>query len=51
MGRTHNLRVAKGVGAFTELSAIPVKKAAPATVPVWAVKLELLSGVTIRVRG
>ena len=44
-GKNAQSKGSKGVGAFTELSAIPVKKATPATAPVWAVELELLSGV------
>ena len=52
-GKNAQSKGSKGVGMFRELSAIPVKRAAPATAtaPVWAVELELLSGVTIRVRG
>ena len=38
-GKNAQSKGSKGVGAFTELSAIPVKRAAPATV--WAAELEL----------
>ena len=44
-GKSAQSKGSKGVGAFTELSAITVKRAAPATATVWAVELELLSGV------